>query len=140
MNNSLSRFMNRTIAILKGRKGDDYAITVHPDEVVMEWLTLEGESGSRSVRWNEISSVVTYKRDLYTSDMLCLLCKFSDGSQFEFNEEMSCWQSLVDALSLHLPGFPAYSEWWHPVAVPAFSTNERLLFQREGSQLSDPHS
>ena len=130
MGNYFSRSVTRAMSIFKGRRGTEYTINVLPEGVRLSWLTLEGESGHRRIRWEDISSVVVYKRDLYTSDMICLLCTLVDGFQFEFQEEMPCWQSLVDALPQHLPGCPVYSEWWNPVAVPAFVTNERTLFQR----------
>ena len=127
------------MSVLKGRTGTEYTVTVQPEGIELKWLTLENESGERSFRWDEVSSMVAYKRDLYTTDMICLLCTFSDGLQFEFNEEMPCWQSLVDALPQHLSGCPPFSEWWHPVAVPAFATNETVLFQRDdGGDASRP--
>ena len=127
---AISRFMTRAISILRGRKGDDYTIGIHPDGIELKWISMEGRKGERNIRWDEIVSVKAYKRDLATSDIICILCTFSDDIQFEFNEGMTCWQNMVDALSEHLPGFPTFSEWWNQVAVPAFSTNEKVLFQR----------
>ena len=139
MSSAFSRFITRTLSILKGRKGSTYTVSVHPDGIDLKWFALEEEPGERSVRWEEISSVTVYKRDLHTSDMICLLCTLSDGVQFEFNEEMPCWQSLVDALPQYLPGCPVSSEWWQPVAVPAFATNETVIFRRNSDDLSSNH-
>ena len=130
--------MTRAVSVLKGRTGTECTVSVSSEGIGLEWLTLEEESGSRTLRWEEIASVTAYKRDLYTYDMICLLCTFSDGLQFEFNEEMPSWQSLMEALPQHLPGCPVFADWWHPVAVPAFATNETVLFQRDGGDPSKP--
>jgi hypothetical protein len=118
------------MSILKGRKGTEYTVTVQPEGIGLKWLTLEDESGERTIRWEEIASVIAYKRDLLTTDLICLVCTLSDGAEFQFHEELPCWQGLVDALPEHLPGCPAFPEWWHPVALPVFARNETVLFQR----------
>ena len=130
MGNSLLRSVTRTVSILKGRRGTEYTCSVNPGGVYLKWLTLEGESGDRRFGWEDIASVVAYKCDICMYDMICIICTLNNGFNFEFNEEMPCWQSLVDALPRYLSGCPPFSEWWNPVAVPAFATNERILFQR----------
>lgn len=131
MPNFLSRSLANAMSALCGQKKDDCIIKIHPDGVNLEWVSKNGELGKRNLKWSGITSVTVYKRDLITYDLICLSCICSDGFQFEFNEEMLSWQSLVDAFSQHLPGFPSISDWWSPVATPAFSTNERTLFRRE---------
>ena len=130
---AFSRLITRTMSILRGRRGDEYTVSVHLNGIDLKWVTLDGKFGERNIRWEEILSVIAFKRDLVTSDMICILCTFYDGVQFEFNEEMPCWESLVEALHEHLPGCPAFPEWGRQVSVPAFVTNERVLFHRGGN-------
>ncbi len=80
--------------------------------------------------WSSIVEVRAFKRDLLAVDLICLLFSMADGSSVELNEEMAGFDPLVAAMPAHLNGCPEFLEWWHPVAVPAFSPNERVLYVR----------
>jgi hypothetical protein len=80
--------------------------------------------------WSSVNEVKAFKRDLLFVDLICLRFSMADGSSVELNEEMVGFDSLVAAMPSQLSGCPTFEEWWHPVAVPAFSPNERVLYVR----------
>jgi hypothetical protein len=82
------------------------------------------------ILWPEIATVIGFKRDCYTVDLICLGVETVRGTTIEINEEIPGWPDLLEALSKHLPGFPKYEEWFETVAFPAFKANARTLFHR----------
>jgi hypothetical protein len=91
--------------------------------------------GATSLNWSEVRTVLAYKPDLYTTDLICLGFTALDGT-IEVDEEMQGWSQLVERLPSLLPGTPPLSDWWERVAKPPFATCVTKLFERtqvEGS-------
>jgi len=87
-------------------------------------------SGSvSSIRWNDVKTVLAYKRDLYATDLICLGFTSPDGT-IEVDEEMPGWPQLVERLPTVLPGTPPMSDWWERVAKPPFAPCVTKLFER----------
>lgn len=85
---------------------------------------------SPTVAWNEIVKVTAFKRDLWSTDCICLFLEKTDKTGLEVHEEMNNWSMFVDELSKFLVGCKPVSEWiWH-VASPAFKTNMTEIFLR----------
>jgi len=65
------------------------------------------------VRWEEIGEVFAYKRDLLTTDLICLgLCTENKSPMLEPHEEMLGYVRLWRELEKRLPGFDEkYCEW-----------------------------
>jgi len=84
---------------------------------------------STSMRWNEVKAVIAFKRDLYTTDLICLGFLGPDGT-IEVDEEMHGWSQLVEGLPGLLPGTPSLSDWWEQVAKPPFASRVTKLFER----------
>jgi hypothetical protein len=80
--------------------------------------------------WNEIEEVIAFKRDLITTDLICLELRSSQGGAIVVHEEMNGWEEFCGALSRHLDGMPVYEKWWHSIAIPAFETNTTVLWRR----------
>ena len=85
--------------------------------------------GATSLRWNDVKTVLAYKRDLYTTDLICLGFTSPDGT-IEVDEEMQGWSQLVERLPSLLPGTPPMSDWWERVAKPPFASCVTKLFER----------
>jgi len=130
MNQGIARTWERLKSVLRGRKGTDFQLEITEVGITLKWLNLENESGEHFIQWGQVQTITAYKRDLFTYDLICLLFSSHIGPEIELNEEMPNWQSLVDALPRFLPGCPAYQDWWHPIAVPAFATNETVIYSR----------
>ncbi|EPR12094.1 hypothetical protein M527_14130 [Sphingobium indicum IP26] len=74
----------------------------------------------------DIGSVVFYKRDEITTDLICCDVEVA-GRVSSFNEEAKGWDDLIAHLSA-LPGFRA--DWYEAVASPAFTASETVAFDR----------
>jgi hypothetical protein len=80
-------------------------------------------------RWDAVTRIVTYKRDLFTVDLICLDF-FLEPQQLSYSthEEMQGFRDLCEQMSRL---FPSIGEgWWSEVAFPAFTPNEKILYDR----------
>ncbi len=85
------------------------------------------------LRWSEVEEVHAYKRDLFTTDLICLAFKKSGREEYyEIHEEMAGYHDLLDALPRHLPKFTL--EWILAVAVPAFETSHQIVWKKSPNQ------
>lgn len=82
------------------------------------------------MHWPDVIRVEAFKRDLYTVDQVCLLFITTDGLGFEIHEEMSGWDTLVQALPTYLPGCQTFGEWFLTVIFPAFELNLTVIYER----------
>jgi hypothetical protein len=76
---------------------------------------------------SEIISVVFYKRDEITTDLICCDVEVR-GRVWTFHEEADGWQTLVRHLSA-LPGFR--NDWHEAVVRLPFETSETVAFDRQ---------
>jgi hypothetical protein len=58
-----------------------------------------------SLRWNEVKAVIAFKRDLYSTGLICLGFLGPDGT-IEVDEEMHGWSQRVEGLPGLLPVHP----------------------------------
>jgi hypothetical protein len=77
-----------------------------------------------------------FKRDLLTTDCIHTLIRLSDGRGVEVHEELLGWQNFMRSLPQHLPGTPAFEEWWPEVAFPPFDTKLTTLFARSAAAVT----
>jgi hypothetical protein len=80
-------------------------------------------------RWTDVSKVETYKRDLFSVDMICLdFAVDADQRVYMTHDEMDGFSELSSRLTQYFPSIA--SDWWNEVAVPAFATKHRILYER----------
>lgn len=84
-----------------------------------------------SVQWESVAAATAFKRDLFSTDRVCIEFRLIPGSCVEVHEEMKGWSEFCDALPAHLPGAPAWTDWFMEITTPAFALNPTLLFPRE---------
>jgi hypothetical protein len=123
--------------ILKNQGGQDpHALenskygTILTDE---DGLTIKHEKGDDSaLRWTEVEAVHAFKKDLFTTDLICLAFERSGEEEYyQIHEEMAGYHDLLEALPTRLPGFNL--EWFSAVAFPAFKTNQQVIWRRSPS-------
>ena len=85
-------------------------------------------TGYQQVAWNDLRAVFAYKRDLYTTDEICLDVFLPEDSSFTITEETAGWYVFVQQLEAHLSIPPG---WFVEVSVPAFETRLTLLYEQE---------
>ena len=81
--------------------------------------------------WAKVSRVDVFKRDLFTTDLVCMFLQGADQSAVEIHEEMDGWVPFIEALPERLPG--CEKDWFPRVAHPAFATNMETIFLRRHS-------
>jgi hypothetical protein len=116
---------------IDGRTSTIYKIKHNPKGMNVSFLTIENESGSNSIFWKNVEKVTTFKRDLFTVDMICLQFHLNDEIVFEINEEMKGWDELTKLLPEYLPGCKKWEEWFMNVFSPAFETNLATIYLRK---------
>lgn len=90
-------------------------------------------AGLKLVRWGEIIAADVFKRDLFTTDLLCLhIWRSDDEDPFEFDKDDAAWPALWTALEQNLIGIVSRSEWFPRVAFPAFAANRLRVFTARG--------
>ena len=88
-------------------------------------FSVRGKAG-REVEWKAIRRIVAFKRDLLTTDLLCLLLELDDGPM-EINEQMIGYAAIEGAM-LETLGLGA--EWKMAVLFPAFEANATTIYER----------
>jgi len=99
-------------------------------------LTIErhatGEVVAR-LAWSEVRRVIAFKRDLLTTDCVCVTFELP-GQALEIDEEMPGWQRVVDNLERFFPGARPYAEWWPHVVRSPLDARETLIFERAAEE------
>jgi hypothetical protein len=80
------------------------------------------------VDWSEIVAIRTFKRDLFTFDMVCLEFKTASGEYCEAWEDMVGFTEFTERMQAEFPTVP--QNWYGEVMLPAFATNQRVLWRR----------
>ncbi|CAN5134803.1 hypothetical protein BH11PSE2_BH11PSE2_20010 [soil metagenome] len=75
---------------------------------------------------SNINSVIFYKRDEITTDLIC--CELeADGKVWTFHEEADGWADLLR----HLEALPDFrKDWFEAVSQPPFAVSETVAFKR----------
>jgi hypothetical protein len=87
--------------------------------------------------WNEVVKVTAYKRDLFSTDLICVFLSRIDETGLEVHEEMNNWMVFISSLPEHLPGCKAMESWFQAIMHPAFATNTTELYSRANTS-SEP--
>jgi hypothetical protein len=103
------------------RKPPIISVRVSDDGVTL----FDGDQPSSEFAWNDVSEVVTFKRDLGTYDDICLGFRI-DERWIEISEDIEGWGALTSALRARFPTIPA--DWYGAVMLPPFATCYRVLY------------
>jgi len=88
----------------------------------------------RKVEWNEINEIIAYKRDLVTTDQVCLDIVL-DESIISFSEENNGWDGFVKKMNAMFPTID--QDWERKVTYPPFATNLTILYKKQLSLACD---
>jgi hypothetical protein len=99
-------------------------------------LRMKNDKGdSWELQWREVEEVHAFKRDLFSSDLICLAFKKTGKEEYyEIHEEMAGYHDLLEILPTRLPKFT--SDWFSRVAFPAFKGNHRIIWKRTPNQIA----
>jgi hypothetical protein len=136
--NSPSRKIDRYIEQLKAGEIPDIPERTEWDHEIA--LTSKGfttiplsnpSKSAVSVEWDSVVEATVFKRDLFSTDQVCIEFRLLDDSRVEVHEEMKGWSDLCDALPNYLPGAPPWTDWFMTITTPAFELNPTPLFRRD---------
>lgn len=91
-------------------------------------VLVDGESMWR-ISWAAIRRITARKYDLLTTDALGLAISLADGRTYDVTEDVEGYGDLLREMYRR---FPEISPGWErEITIPAFQTNERVIYSRE---------
>jgi hypothetical protein len=79
------------------------------------------------VLWGDVREIVTFKRDLVTTDCVCVAFRSAQSTlYYEVNEEIPGFVPLADELPRRFTDIAP--QWFNRVTQPAFATNWTRLY------------
>jgi hypothetical protein len=96
-------------------------------------FTVNTDGASRYVQWHEVQTIFGYKKDLMTTDLVCMDVFCDNAISFSWNEETPGWFVFVKKLNEQFNVIdPA---WEFEIQNPAFVTKLTLVYNRENRTL-----
>jgi hypothetical protein len=86
-----------------------------------------------SVRWNEVSRILAFKKDCFTTDSIRLLF-LTDSTSLEAGENDPGWETLIEDLASRVPGCERLEDWFNSVAFLAFEPCPKWIYGGDDSQ------
>jgi hypothetical protein len=136
------------IQAIKNLKGDDnsdqpYDPSTHADRINDHGIFSYSESGfnveiegsKREVSWNDVNAMFAYKRDLWTTDTICLDIFCTNDFSFHIEEETAGWFQFTQRSKKALPSIDP--RWDVEITVPAFATKFTLIYDRQNRSLKE---
>ena len=92
-------------------------------------FTLAFSKETKIYNWTDIECLFGFKKDLYTTDEICLDVFLTDGINFRISESTGGWFQFLKQLSQHIPTIP--KNWDIEISTPAFETMLTLLYDKK---------
>lgn len=96
-------------------------------------FSIQIENSIKEINWSEINSMLAYKVDLYSTDLICLEIYYSNYLHFKINEETPGWFLFLENSKKMFPKI--MENWEMNIAIPAFETNLTLIYDNENRDL-----
>ena len=81
------------------------------------------------VKWNEIHKILAFKRDMVTSDLVCLEFQLVGKDEvFEVNDNVGGFWDLAKRVKKVFPD--SDHEWEESVVKPVFARNANVIYER----------
>ncbi len=91
-------------------------------------ITCSQKERKASFAWDEVPRISAFEKDLLTTDCICVCIELENGSCV-FDEDTTGFMDVVEVMQKRFPSIPP--DWLPEIAVPAFETNLRVLYQVE---------
>ncbi|MCY2932081.1 MAG: hypothetical protein NTV86_21830 [Planctomycetota bacterium] len=78
------------------------------------------------VRWEQVVEIDTYKEDMGSSDLICLLFTLADGRRVTIHEQTSGWMPLTEEMEKR---FGIDPKWWWDIQRPTFAQKFTVLWR-----------
>jgi hypothetical protein len=114
--------------LFRRRRRSDRRVTAERDHLVVE-VPRRGRPLLVRWRWDDIDRAVAFKRDLLTTDLICLSFE-AHGQSVEVDDESTGWSGLLTHLPERLPGALTGKALLAMVMQPPFAENRTVVFER----------
>ena len=104
--------------------------TIHFDEFGFGVKDDKPPEQPTRMSWSEVIKVTAYKRDMFSTDLICVFLSRADQTGIEIHEEINNWIDFITSLPKRLPDCKPIESWLKQITVPAFATNITELFLR----------
>lgn len=105
--------------------------SVHEVDGVFQYnpsgFTVSYENVSVDIKWNDISQISVFKRDLFTVDRIDMNILYSD-KVLSISEDLPGWDQFVQKAKETFPEIP--EGWEADVALPPFVKNLSIIYNR----------
>lgn len=132
----LHNVAERNKSMREGRYGTQYEIICDEEQVRLNWLTVENETGTDSFSWGSVVTINACQQDLFAVDQICIELEFKDH-YFTLHENMKGWKEFLDAVEAKFPGFPTRDGWITKIMKPAFARNYTRLWPIDNKERND---
>lgn len=95
------------------------------------------KSEKQKIKWTDIERLIAYKKDLLTSDEICLDIIYNNW-QITITEETPGWYQFVEKLKFVFPNIP--KNWDTEIVDLAFATNLTILYQRADREMPNENN
>ena len=107
------------------------SVSIHLTEIGFQLR--EDEKVLVQVQWHEICEAVAFKKDLVTTDLICVACRLTNESGEDpaavVHEEMPGFAEWMTVLPTKLPGLKR--DWYTKVMLPPFKASLQQIWKRE---------
>jgi hypothetical protein len=119
------------IASLRSRSASPAKNTISLRETGFQLLPAHQPTApAKCFQWQEITTIIAYKRDCITVDLICMAIE-DELRAIEINEEDAGWEEFIRAAEVNLPGSVPVDIWWPAVSQPPFSTSQTTLYRKQ---------
>jgi len=95
------------------------------------------ETEQKKIKWADIERLVAYKKDLMSSDEICMDIVFNNW-QITINEETPGWYQFVEKTKVIFPSI--LKNWDTEIVHPAFETNLTILYNRQDREMPEENN
>lgn len=93
------------------------------------------DNTEKNVKWNEIKTLIAYKKDLFAVDIICLDIIFENEAFLKINEETKGWFKFLEHSKEKLE--ITDKTWEINIAVPPFEPNTTIIFDKENRKYEE---
>lgn len=100
-------------------------MTIIPDGFSWDFAA----KGQGKITWSEITYIEVFKKDLITTDIVCMNLRFQSDLWLSLNEEDV--EGFIDLLKAMSAEWGLGDQWYWDVVVPAFETRKTTISRSE---------
>ena len=98
---------------------------VSADEVGI--FSESGNIKTRLLKWDRVNRIAVYKKDEFTTDLICIEFGLPENITITLHEEMESYDLVVPKMHMQFEGIE--KDWYSKIVKPAFKRNYRVIYE-----------